>query len=265
MSAFCRRQASRAASPVAGSGAAGGADVYDISLPLVAGAAVVPGDPPFARRLFLDRDTDGCEAAVLSLSAHSGTHLDFPAHFLADGKRAGDYPAEAFLLPAMVVPCGPAWRLGPELLADVAILPGEAVLFRSRNSEERLFTGPTFPDTFAALTPELARELVRRGTALVGLDAMSVEPLADPAYPVHHILLGAGVLILEGLDLIAVPPGRRTLCCLPLAIPEAEASPVRAVLMGMGHASGGQGAAVDPSGGIMPPGPPARGGGGLRS
>ena len=65
----------------------------------------------------------------------------------------------------------------------------------------------------------------------MGLDALSVEPLTDPAYPVHHILLGAGVLILEGLDLRLAPFGRATLCCLPLAMPTAEASPVRAVLL----------------------------------
>jgi len=60
---------------------------------------------------------------------------------------------------------------------------------------------------------------------------MSIEPLDDPAYPVHSILLSAGVLILEGLDLSDAPPGRCRLVCLPLAVPEAEASPTRAVLV----------------------------------
>jgi len=218
------------AAPSAPHDAAAGTAVYDISLPLTAGAAVVPGDPPLARRLFLDQAADGCEAASLTLSAHTGTHLDFPAHFFPDGKRAGDYPAGAFLLPAVVVSGGRETRLGPSLVGDVAFVPGAAVLFRSRNSEGRHFLGPDFPEDFTTLTPELARELVRRRAGLVGLDAMSVELLSDPAYPVHHILLGAGILVLEGLDLQAVPPGRYTLCCLPLAIPEAEASPVRAVL-----------------------------------
>lgn len=211
-----------------------GAGCYDISLPLLAASPPpVPGDPPFVRSLFLRQETDGCEAAALSLSAHSGTHLDFPAHFLPQGKRAGDYPVAAFFPLAVVVDCGQTKRLGPEVLADIRTSPGEAVLFRTQNSVKRLFAGPAFPETFAAVAPALAQELVRRQLSLVGIDALSVEPLTDPAYPVHHILLGAGALILEGLDLSAVPAGRYRLACPPLAIPDAEASPVRAVLLAL--------------------------------
>lgn len=204
--------------------------VVDISLPLRATPSV-PGDPPFARRLFLDHAAHGCEAAAWSLSAHAAAHIDFPAHFLPGGKRAGDYPAEAFVLPAVVVDCGQALRLGPEVLTNAAIRPGEAVLLATRNSRERRFAGPDFPADFAAVTPALARELVARRVALAGIDAMSIEPLHDPAYPVHTTLLSAGVLILEGLDLQNAPTGRCRLVCLPLAVPEAEASPTRAVLL----------------------------------
>jgi arylformamidase len=204
--------------------------VIDISLPLPS-TTPVPGDPPFDRRLFLAHGPDGCEAAAWTLSAHAAAHLDFPAHFLPGGKRAGDYPAEAFFLPAVVVDCGQALRLGPEVLAGAEPRPGEAVLFATRNSRERRFAGPAFPTDFAAATPALARELAARRVALAGLDAMSIEPLDDPDYPVHNILLSAGVLILEGLDLLEAPAGRCRLVCLPLAVPEAEASPTRAVLL----------------------------------
>ncbi|EHJ46797.1 Arylformamidase [Solidesulfovibrio carbinoliphilus subsp. oakridgensis] len=210
--------------------AGGEAGWYDISLPLTGATAAVPGDPPFRRRLFLRHETDGCEAGAWRLSAHAGTHLDFPAHFFPNGKRAGDYPAAAFVLPALVVDCGQAWTLGPDVLSGLETVPGEAVLLRTRNSTERLFAGPEFPETFAAANPALALELVRRQAGLVGIDGLSIEPLADPLYPVHNILLGAGLPILEGLVLAAVPPGRHTLSCLPLAVPEAEASPVRAIL-----------------------------------
>ena len=205
--------------------------LYDITLPLTPATPPIPGDPAFSRRLVCSHPADGCEVAELRLSAHSGTHLDFPAHFFPDGKRAGDYPAERFLLPALVLDAGPDLALGPDILDGVATVPGEALLFRTRNSETGCFLGPDFPETFAALTPDLARECVRREISLVGLDALSVEPLTDPAYPVHHILLGAGVLLLEGLALRLAPLGRATLCCLPLAMPDAEASPVRAVLL----------------------------------
>ncbi len=205
--------------------------LYDITLPLTPATPPIPGDPAFLRRLVCSHPADGCEVAELRLSAHSGTHLDFPAHFFPNGQRAGDYPAGRFLLPALVIDAGPDLALGPDILDGIATVPGEALLFRTRNSETGSFRGPDFPETFAALTPDLARECVRREISLVGLDALSVEPLTDPAYPVHHILLGAGVLILEGLDLRKAPLGRATLCCLPLAMPDAEASPVRAVLL----------------------------------
>ncbi|MHC1789189.1 cyclase family protein [Solidesulfovibrio sp.] len=205
--------------------------VIDISLPLCRQTPAVPGDPPFERRRILSHATDGCEVAAWSLSAHSGTHIDFPAHFLAHGKRAGDYPAAAFFPPALVIDCGDALNLGPELLGAAAIVPGDAVLLRTRNSRERRFAGPDFPQTFAAASPALAEALVARRISLVGIDAMSIESLSDPAYPVHRLFLTAGVLILEGLDLLRAAPGRYRLACLPLRMPEAEASPVRAVLL----------------------------------
>lgn len=204
---------------------------YDIALALGAQTPPIPGDPPFARHLVASHATDGYEVSALSLCSHSGCHLDFPAHFLAHGKRAGDYPITAFFPKAVVVPCGHAVKLGPDLVAAIAITPGDAVLFQTQNSALRRFTGPEFPERFACLTTELAMELVRRGVGLVGLDALSVEPLTDPAFPVHHALLENDILILEGLDLAGVPPGRHRLICLPLASPEAEASPVRAVLL----------------------------------
>lgn len=206
-------------------------EAIDISLPLTATTPPVPGDPSFSRRLFLTHNDVGCEASSLVLSAHSGTHLDFPAHFFPEGKRAGDYPAAAFIRPAVVIDAGEQLRLRPGILSGIDLQPGVAVLFRTINSTAGRFTGTAFPEDFATLTPGLAQELAHRGVGLVGLDALSVEPLSNPAYPVHHILLGAGILILEGIVLDAVPAGHSTLLCLPLSMPEAEASPVRAVLL----------------------------------
>ena len=99
--------------------------VIDISLPLPA-TPPVPGDPPFVRSLFLNHDADGCEAATWSLSAHSAAHLDFPAHFLANGKRADAYPITAFFPPAVVIDCGEALALGPEVLSGTTLHHGDA-------------------------------------------------------------------------------------------------------------------------------------------
>ena len=80
------------------------------------------------------------------------------------------------------------------------------------------------------LSQEAARICAAAKAGLVGIDCLSVDGY-ESALPVHRILLNSDVLILEGIDLSAVPAGRYTLICLPLSLGGAEASPVRAVLV----------------------------------
>jgi arylformamidase len=90
---------------------------------------------------------------------------------------------------------------------------------------------PVFTPDFVSLSPEAASSCVSRGTGLMGIDYLSMDRFEDVSLPVHHILLENDVLILEGLDLSQVAAGRYLLICLPLSIENAEASPVRAVLV----------------------------------
>ncbi|MCI4355398.1 MAG: cyclase family protein, partial [Thermoplasmata archaeon] len=107
--------------------------------------------------------------------------------------------------------------------------PAQRVLFRTANSA-RWTAGPEFFPDYVALDLGGAEAAVARGVRLVGIDSLSIE--LDPAerFPVHHRLLGAGVLILEGLRLAEVPPGRYELRCLPLRILDGDGGPARAVL-----------------------------------
>jgi arylformamidase len=115
-------------------------------------------------------------------------------------------------------------------VAGLTISPGEALLFRTRNSEPAQHEA--HPD-HVYLTPEVADHCVAHGVRLVGVDCHAPERPGEAveAAPIHRRLLGNGVLILEGLNLRGVPPGRYVLLCLPLNIPGAEGSPVRAVLL----------------------------------
>jgi arylformamidase len=207
--------------------------IFDITVPLDAASLVTwPGDPPFRLDAVSTLDDEGCLVSQLSMSAHAGTHLDFPSHVMAGGKGAGDYAASDFVLPAVVVdvPHG-ADAVTHDHVLGANLLPGDAVLFRTRNSAEGACRSGRWSARYVALTPEAARACVGAELRLAGIDAQSVDR-PDDDLPVHRILLANGILVLEGLDLSDVPPGRYTLTCLPLRIPGCEASPVRAVLAG---------------------------------
>lgn len=204
------------------------ARVLDISRPLTPATPPFPGDPPLTLRPLANHPEHGFRTTGLSLCAHSGTHLDFPGHLFPDGATLEAYPAQRFILPALVIDAANAPHVTPEHVAAANLPPGVAALFKTRNSAAR---DQEPAAGFAALTLEAARALVRAGCPLAGLDGPSADPLEAADLPAHRALLGAGALILENLDLSGVEPGPYTLVCLPLSIPGLEACPVRAVLL----------------------------------
>jgi arylformamidase len=105
------------------------------------------------------------------------------------------------------------------------------LLLRTRNSERWAREKATFDRDFVAITEDGARWLVARGVRLVGVDYLSVGPFSAPA-PTHHVLLGAGVVAVEGLDLGRIAPGAYQLVCLPLKITNGDGAPARAILIG---------------------------------
>ncbi|NJB68480.1 arylformamidase [Desulfobaculum xiamenense] len=203
--------------------------IIDITLALGREDAPWPGDRPFALE-GVPTSPCGGRTSTLTMSAHCGTHIDTPAHVMDAARTLGDYAPADFLLPAIVVDVGDAALVTAQLLQDAAIHPGDAVLLRTRNTRHGLPGDRIFRTDFTALAPSAARLIVERGARLAGIDGPSADPFDAEDLPAHHILLGAGLPIIENLNLHAATPGRYILCCLPLSIPDAEASPVRAVL-----------------------------------
>jgi len=119
-----------------------------------------------------------------------------------------------------------------EVLQDAAI-PSDVrrLIFKTRNSSIWARGENDFQEDFVALSPDAAEFLVQRGVELVGVDYLSVAPYGDGA-PTHQILLKAGVVIVEGLDLSAIQPGDYDFCCLPLKIKGSDGAPARAILVG---------------------------------
>ncbi len=207
-------------------------EVFDVSVTLGGGSVDYPGDTPYARKSLCEIGRD-CPYSLssLTMSAHSGTHIDAPSHFIEKGKTIDEYEAGDFMLPALVVDARGKSAVTPETLADVTVPPGWALLFKTDNSESGLCRGGVFSENYAFISPAAARACVAKRAALVGLDYLTIEEHGREDFESHRTLLSAGVLILEGLDLSGVSPGEYSLICPPLKLGGAEAAPVRAVLI----------------------------------
>lgn len=204
--------------------------LYDITVAISPDLPVYPGDPPVrVERLQSLEAGDIARVSQLSLSTHTGTHVDPPFHFLPDGAPLDRVPLEVFIGPARVVDVGSAHTITAETLTQLDLRGVERVLFKTTNS--RFWQTTTeFQHEFVALAIDAARYLVERGVRLVGIDYLSIEKFDFEEPVVHRTLLGAGIVIVEGLDLSAVPPGDYELICLPLKLKDGDGSPARVML-----------------------------------
>lgn len=199
----------------------------DVTLPVFPGMAVWPGSPPveFTRRLTLE--ADGVEDTSLNLGAHTGTHLDAPSHFIPGGLTVDAIDPEVLVGPAWVAEVEGAEVITRPILDSLGIPPGvKRLLLRANKGARR---SPPFDPSFTALDDSAAEWVADRGITLLGIDALSVEPFGGYGRT-HSILLGAGVILLEGLDLDRAEPGPWELICLPLRLAGVEAAPARAFL-----------------------------------
>ncbi len=203
---------------------------WDVSMPLFEGTPTFPGDPTFSHRPVRSVDRgDAYSVSALSFGSHAGTHVDPPCHFIAGGASVDQLDLEVLNGPCWVADVPPDVRsVGPK---EAAELPAGTtrVLFRTSNSPRWRAKLEFFPD-YVAVSEDGARELVRRKVRMVGVDALSVESDPSGRFPVHHLLLGEEILILEGLMLAEVPPGEYELHCLPLDLKGGDGGPARVVL-----------------------------------
>jgi arylformamidase len=206
--------------------------IHDISLPISESLVVWRGDPGIrmTQPSHLDRG-DQCTVTRLDMGAHTGTHVDAPAHFIRGGSGVEALDLGVLVGPALVVHALEAGALSADVLEGLAIPPGtERVLFRTRNSDLWARGEQLFDEDFVAIPEDGARWLVARGVRLVGVDYLSVGPFVDVA-STHQILLGAGVIPLEGLDLRGIAPGMYQLFCLPFKLVGSDGAPARAILV----------------------------------
>ncbi len=171
---------------------------------------------------------DHCNASSWRLSAHTGTHADAPLHFVEGGRSIDQVPLEVFVGDCIVV----------DVRSTEGQVLGTAMAARDRGHKRVLIRtgfperadGGVYPPHGPLMTPEAAAILLEGGMQLVGTDRLSVDVSGGGDYHLHHLLLGAGCVIVEGLLLTDVEPGPYLLSALPLRLGGGEASPIRAVL-----------------------------------
>ncbi len=206
--------------------------ILDITRPLIDGIAVWPGDERFRATFSAEIGSESTvNVGAVSMSLHTGTHVDAPRHYRREGKAVDELDLTAFVGPAMVVEILTREAIQPyhlERLERLELGDAQRVLFKTSASHAR-------PDgwytDFPALAPATIDFLADRGVVLIGVDGASVDPVESKTLAAHHRLAERGIVNIEGLWLPHVAPGHYRLIALPLPITGMDASPVRAVLV----------------------------------
>jgi len=206
--------------------------IIDLSHFLEVGMPLFPGTPVPIFEENASIETDGYREKKIALCSHTGTHMDAPAHIVAGAKTLDQLPVETFCGDAFLLNCTRARKARidlTELLPHVDAIRESAFIILHTGwdrywGDEHYFSG------YPALTPEAARWLAHLGLKGVGMDTISADPSDSLALPVHNILLGAGMVLVENLtNLAAVPAPSFLFAGFPLKIRDADGSPVRAV------------------------------------
>jgi arylformamidase len=209
--------------------------MIDITVPIRDSMVTYEGDPSVSvRRRLSIASGDPANVSELTLGSHTGTHIDAPVHFLPGGPTLDAVSLPALVGPALVVETPTVDMIRVDECEALVPSGAERVLFKTRNSA--LWSRSDFARDYVALDLAAARWLVSRGVRLVGIDYLSIEAFGATGHPVHKTLLGAGVVVLEGLDLSAARPGRYDLICLPLRLAGGDGAPCRALLRPLGGA-----------------------------
>jgi arylformamidase len=209
--------------------------IYDVSVAISEKTPVYPGDPGVEISEWAAiRRGDAANVTVLHMGAHTATHVDAPAHFIEGAGRVEALSLDVLVGAARVIEIPEDVRAISAAHLSLAQLGGATrVLFKTRNSRFWANTADEgFRTDYTYVAPDAARLLVESNVRLVGIDYLSVEAFKPERYETHQILLSAGVVIIEGLDLREVAAGAYELICLPLKITggTGDGAPARTVL-----------------------------------
>lgn len=210
--------------------------IYDISLPITNQMPVWPGDPqPNLERIVKMEDGANCNISQIMMSVHLGTHVDAPYHFLGgDSPTIEQLSLNTLIGRVYVLHLDDDIELVTAKILEKAQVPSRTrrLLIKTRNSHLWEQPQTSFHEDFVSISPDGAQYLVDHGIRVVGVDYLSVAPFTE-SVETHQILLKAGVIIVEGLDLSVVSQGRYSMYCLPLKLVGSDGAPARVILVGV--------------------------------
>ena len=208
--------------------------IYDVTVPVSNELPTWPTDPGVEISDYRSFSAgDGVNVSTLNLGAHTGTHVDAPAHFIEGAAKVESLSLDALIGDALVIEVPEEFQAIDIAFVQKHFLAGtERVLFKTRNSAFWSEPEPQFHTDFSYLDLPAAKWLVEQGIKLVGIDYLSIEEYDSPKHETHLALLSYGVVILEGLNLTDIPGGKYELICLPLRLrnSKGDGAPARVVL-----------------------------------
>ena len=190
--------------------------IYDVTKDLSESSDLYPGDPPTVFHRISDIELhDSFTLTSFSMGAHAGTHIDAPSHLIRGGITIDEIPLSTLIGPVLVLSVTNTVDIQSLMPLNDYNIP--RVLLKTQEAD-------------GYLTADVAEWVTKQGVKLIGVDAVSVDPPGEKSLIAHHILLGAGVIIVEGLDLTKIHSGLYNLFCLPLRLKGLEGAPARVVL-----------------------------------
>lgn len=212
-------------------------EIIDISLQLNESLPRWPGASDFlVEQNLLLSSGDLCNNSRAELELHNGTHIDAPWHMVDHGKKVDQIPLSTLVGPAEVVELTEVKRITADVLEKhVSKHMVDRLLLKTSNSHLYKQHGSSFYEEYAALESTGAQWVVDHGIQLIGIDYLSIEVFDSHDYSAHKILLGNEVVVLEGINLAEVHPGRYELTCLPLRFTGTDGAPCRAILRKINH------------------------------
>ena len=203
----------------------------DVSLTLKSNMMHWPSDPPVSIERVRDMDKgDTVNLSRVTMGVHSGTHVDAPVHFIKGAIGVHQILLDSLIGPARVIKISAKDTIKEKELTKHGIKKGERILLRTQNSINKILHRDTFTEDFIYMAEDAAKFLSSRGIKSLGVDYLSVGGYKKNGSNVHRFLLGAGIPVIEGLDLSGALPGNYYMICLPIKILDSDGAPARVIL-----------------------------------